>query len=190
MISYSSIFEEQNAKLLKIDAQKAKQLGVVEHFLKQSKVVGVSARASSDGKVELELSGMKFKVAVFYYNEHTGRFAVVIRAVDESDSRFDKIGYELESKYKKVAYKTAVADRASDVTVWMQMDAQKAKKQTGYGIKVTSSLTRQSQIFTSTSRSEGPWKSEAEARNQVSDLNRDLEYEDDLKHPTFSIVKV
>lgn len=189
MISYSSIFEEQNTKLLKIDSQKAKQLGVTDHFLKQSKAAGVSAHAAADGKVEVEFDGMKFKVAVFYFNESTARCAAVIRALDASDSRSDKIVYELESKYKKVAYKTAVAERSAEVTIWMQLDAPKTKK-SGYGIKVTSSLTRKSQVFTSTSRSDGPWRTEADARNQVMDLGIDLTNEDDLKHPTFTIVKV
>ena len=45
-------------------------------------------------------------------------------------------------------------------------------------------------IFTGTEHSSGPWNSVEEARDQIGDLREQLAYDDDFKHPTFTIVPV
>jgi hypothetical protein len=59
-----------------------------------------------------------------------------------------------------------------------------------WGIKVTSGDGKQSHVFTGTQHSLGPWDSKDVASMHVRDLQEQLAYDDDFKHPTFQVVPV
>ena len=143
-----------------------------------------SAQKIADKKYQLHISP-----EVTFSNElYRLRKDLNSSSVKQAEEKTTELAKSLKTNGMKVTIVPNGSGMNVEVLAVFDFDPTDDKHIPKYGIKVTGKHGNSS-VFKTTPNSQGPWTLE-EAKLHVRDLAEHLSYDDDYKHPTFTIVPV